>query len=143
MVDARAPAVVQDRGGVVGVGSEVDEADHGGRVQAAGGVLDAFEGGEILRDEGAAQQEVLRRVARDGQLGQHDEVAGGGLRVADGGEDAIHVAVEVSDGGVDLGESDAKAAHGASSGPGAVEDSAAPSDRTSTSCQNDTKSRPL
>ena len=112
VVDAGATAVVEDGGGVACVRGEVDEADDGGDVQAAGGILDAVEGGEVLRHEGAAQDEILGGVAGDGQLRQDDEVAGGRFGVADGGADAVGVALEVADGGVDLGEGDAKAAHG-------------------------------
>ena len=112
VIDTGAAAVVEDGGGVAGVRGEVDEADDGGDVQAAGGLLDAVERGQVLRHEGAAQDEVLGWVAGDGQLRQHDEVAGGRFGVADGGANAVGVAIEVADGGVDLGEGDAKAAHG-------------------------------
>ena len=55
-------------------------------------------------DEGGAKQEILRRIARDRELREDDEL---GARVAclgDPPDDAVSVAVEVADGRVDLGE---------------------------------------
>ena len=65
-------------------------------------------------DEGATQEEVFGRVAGEGKFGQGDEVAGLGFGLVDGVEDAVGVAGEVADGGIDLGKGDAE---GCASGP--------------------------
>ena len=112
MIDTGASPVVEDGGGVVGVGREVDEADDGGDVPAGGGGLDAVQGGEVFVEEGASQDEVFRRVAGEGEFGQDDEIAGGGFGGGDGVQNTLGITRQVADGGVDLGEGDAEAAHG-------------------------------
>ena len=65
-----------------------------------------------LLAEGAAQDQVLGGVAGDGEFGEGDD---GGAGLAGGGDavaDALAVAVDVADGGVELGEGDAAGAHG-------------------------------
>ena len=111
VVDAGAPAVVEDGGGVVGVGGEVDEADECGDVLAGGGGLEILKSGEIVVDEGAAEEEVLGGVAGEGEFREGDEVAGEGLSAVDGVADEGGVALEVADGGVDLSEGNAQGAH--------------------------------
>ncbi len=54
--------------------------------------------------EAGPQQQVLRRVTRDRELGEDDEVGSGRPRLLDPGEDQFAVPVEVSDGGIDLRE---------------------------------------
>ena len=97
-------------GGVVDVDVGIDEADDGG--DAAQRLLnDALEGPQVIEDEAAAQQQVLGRVAGQRQLREGDEVGAevaGAVGVLD---DLVGVALEVADGGVDLGQRDAKAFH--------------------------------
>ena len=64
-----------------------------------------------LGDERGAQQEVLGRIAGDRQLGEHDEIGAGGLGGLVRLEDAVDVAVEVTDDDVDLGGGDAQPRH--------------------------------
>ena len=56
-------------------------------------------------DESGAQEEILRRVARDGELGKNDEVGPRRAGRVDAREDQGAVAVEVADDRIDLGES--------------------------------------
>src|SRR5207253_345242 len=55
-------------------------------------------------DEGGAQQQVLRRVAGDRQLGKEHQVGTGGARLEQGVRDPLRVPVEVADHGVHLRE---------------------------------------
>ena len=57
-------------------------------------------------DERGAEQEVLRRIARDRELGEHDELGARVARLGDPPDDAVAVAVEVADGRVDLSQGD-------------------------------------
>ena len=57
-------------------------------------------------DEPGAQEQILRRVAGDGQLGQHDDVGGGSCRLPDRGHDPLDVPVEVAHDDVELRERD-------------------------------------
>ena len=50
------------------------------------------------------QQQVLRRVAGHGELGEEHEIGAGVARLVEAGEDQLAVPVEVADDGVDLGE---------------------------------------
>jgi hypothetical protein len=54
--------------------------------------------------EPGAEQEVLGRIAGDGQLREEDEVAALRARVLQPGDDQVAVAVQVADDGVDLCE---------------------------------------
>ena len=54
--------------------------------------------------EAGPEQEVLRRVAGHGELGEEDEVGAGGLGLADRLQDPLAVPIQVADGGVDLRE---------------------------------------
>ena len=58
----------------------------------------------MSRDEARAQQQVLGRVAGDGQLGKAEQVAARGLGLGHRLEDAGDVAGQVADDGVDLGQ---------------------------------------
>jgi hypothetical protein len=65
-----------------------------------------LEGAQVVLDEPRAHQQVFRRVAREGELWKGDEIGAklaGTLSVVD---DLSGVAIEVADGGVDLGERD-------------------------------------
>jgi len=60
----------------------------------------------VVEDEAPSQQQVLRRVARDRQLGERDDVGvgvPGALAVLD---DLSGVSLEVTDRRIDLGERD-------------------------------------
>ncbi len=55
-------------------------------------------------EEARPQQEILRWVARDGKLGEEDELGACCARLVEAGQDPVAVAVEVADDRVDLGE---------------------------------------
>ena len=59
-------------------------------------------------DERRPQEQVLGRVAGRGKLGDDDEIRLGGLRLGDGSEDRLPVAVEVSDDRIQLCERDSQ-----------------------------------
>ena len=71
-------------------------------------------GGELLErrthiaDEAGLEHEILGRIARDRHLGQQDEVGVGRLGLLDHGEGLGDVAVEISDGRIELGDRNAK-----------------------------------
>ena len=60
-------------------------------------------------DEARAKEQVLGRVARDGELGKEHEIGAGLFRLVEAAEDAVPVPVEVADDRVDLGEREAHA----------------------------------
>ena len=62
-------------------------------------------------EEAGSKEQVLGRVAGDGQLGEEDEVGAARPGLLEPAEDAVAVAVEVADDGVDLGEREAHALH--------------------------------
>ena len=74
----------------------------------------AGSGGELLErrtdiaDESRLEHEILGRVARDRHLGQQDEIGVGRLGLLDHGEGLGDVAVEISDGRIELGDRNAK-----------------------------------
>jgi hypothetical protein len=78
--------------------------DHGHFAQPLDGETARERGqrGAAGLDEGAAQGEVLDRVAGEHHLGERDEVRALGDRVARPLHDGFGVALEVADGGVDL-----------------------------------------
>jgi hypothetical protein len=59
-------------------------------------------------DEAAAQQEVLRRVPGDGELREEEDLDAEPLRLLDPADDALAVAVEIADDGVDLREAESQ-----------------------------------
>ena len=66
----------------------------------------------LSRDEAGLEQQVLGRVAGDGQLGEHGQVAALRPRPrSSAASDPVDVAVEVADGGVDLAQRDTEAGH--------------------------------
>ena len=91
------------------VAGQVDEADDGHAPLGGRGHL--AEGLEVGGHEPGLQQEVVGWVPGDGQLGEGGDVGPrlGGDPV--GVEDPLHVAVEVTDAGVDLAGGDAQAGH--------------------------------
>ena len=72
----------------------------------ARGDSEAFEHGEIVRDEPAFVQQIARRIAGDGEFGKDDDFHPGLHPAPVGREDARFVARQVADGGIDLGEGD-------------------------------------
>ncbi len=63
-----------------------------------------MQGLEVVVDEAGAHEEVFRRVAGEGELREGDDVGALVARARDVVEDLGGVAIEVADGGVDLGE---------------------------------------
>ena len=96
-------AVGADGAGVEEIAVEPGSADERGQPRA------------FLRDlpqrrlrgahEGRAQEQILGRIPRDGELGKEHEVGARRARVRDTGENAFAVAVQVAHDDVDLGES--------------------------------------
>ena len=81
-----------------------------GLVEAARQRLDALPGSG---GEGLAQRKVLDGITGQGHLGEDDDVGAGFGGPAGPGDVQVGVAVEVTDGGVDLGERDAQLRHAA------------------------------
>ena len=102
-------AIGTHRRGVVDVAISSDISDHGGATTGVRGHLgQRF---EIVGHESGLQHQIFRRVAGDRQLGERDDVASGGLGRVVGRDDLGHIAVEIADGGIQLGEGDAQAGH--------------------------------
>ena len=80
------------------------EADD--RVDAGAAARRLVERGAALAHEERVEQQVLRRVARQGQFGKDDEVRAGLARPAREGDDALEVPAQVPDRGVDLRQRD-------------------------------------
>jgi hypothetical protein len=108
--------VLQDGGGVGDISvlsvhatpgwaiETIDEPDHdGGRTGARG---QAIESGETCSDEIRAEDEILRRVAVDGQFREEQDVGPLPLRPPHGLVDALLVARDVADAEVELGPGD-------------------------------------
>jgi hypothetical protein len=108
-VRAHHRAVHAHRSRVVEVAVGIDEAHHGGAVPGVRG--DGRERVLVVGHEAGLQHQVFRRIAGDGQFGEGHDVAARSLGLVVGGLDECHVAVEIADGGVDLGEGDAQAGH--------------------------------
>ena len=98
-----------DGGGVVEVAVLLDEADDGGT--ALRRRRDLLEGEEVARDEARLEQEVLRRIAREDELGEHRQVRARRLGLGQLSDDLLGIALEVADGDVQLAQGDAQAAH--------------------------------
>ncbi len=100
----------QGRGVVQALRRPVHVADQ--QRGAVGGPLrQLVERAQVVLDEGGAEKQVLGWVPGDRQLGEGDEVAAGRLGLVVGGEDALDVAVEGPDDGIDLAEGDAHDRH--------------------------------
>jgi hypothetical protein len=95
-------AVGADRAAVVEVAVEPGDADERGDVRRLRG--DLFDGPARFAQEPWTEEKILRRVARDRELGEEDEVGAGAPRLPQPADDASDVPVEVADDGVDLGE---------------------------------------
>ncbi len=99
--------VREEPGGVVDAGvGPVDEPGDDG-ASSRGLLGEPFEGGEVVLDERGSQHEVLGRVAGERQFREHDHVGTGFGGSGRPSRHEVHVAVEVSDGRVDLAERDA------------------------------------
>src|SRR5207237_7688667 len=72
VIDGEHTAVMNDGGGIVDIRVGVDEADYGRDSSDVG--TDLLEGAEIVVDEVSPQEEVLGRVAGQGELGKGNEV---------------------------------------------------------------------
>ncbi len=102
MVDRLHVAVRAHRARVVEVGLEVGEADEGDDVlRRRGDLLERLRG---RADEPGPQEQILRRIARDRELGEEDQVGALVAGLGEAREDQVAVAVEVADDGVDLRE---------------------------------------
>ena len=66
---------------------------------------------QVLADELRPQEQVLRRIAGDGQLGEGDQVDAEGAGPLDAAQYLGDVALEIADGGVYLGQADAQNRH--------------------------------
>ncbi len=102
----------EDGGGVVEGTFLVDEAHDGGAAPAGGG--HAAQRPQVALHERRFDEEILRRVAGEHQLGEESQIS---ALVLGGGERADHlldVAVEVADGRIELAQGDAQVAHRAS-----------------------------
>jgi hypothetical protein len=104
VVDAGDAAFIDHGGGVVNVGIRIDEANDGG--DAADGIDDTLEGALVIEDEGAPQEQVLRRVARQRQLREGDDLGAKVAGAASVVDDLRGVAFKITDSRVDLGECD-------------------------------------
>src|SRR4029453_3284264 len=100
-----------DRARVVEVAVEVGRADEGG--DASGRAGDLLERALRGADEPRPEQQVLGRVAGDGELGKEDEVGVGLPGLFEPGQNPVAVSVEGASGGDDLAE---RESHGCSLG---------------------------
>ena len=101
-VDRVNGAVGEHRGGVEHVLGALGEADHRDDPARVRGEL--LERVARVGEEVLLEQQVLGRVARDGELGEQHELAPRLARVADAGRDLRGVAGDVAHGGVHLAE---------------------------------------
>ena len=99
----------QDGGGVekfaparVGVGEHAADDPSGGTDTG----VDFFQRAQARGNEVRYEQEVLRRVAGEGEFGRKDNICAAGLKFARGPGDEAGVAFDVADRGVDLREPD-------------------------------------
>ena len=87
-------------GQAVTAGRGRHEADHDGAV--VGGRRHLLERGHVVGHEAGLEEQVLGRVARDGELGDHAEVGAGGLGGGQGAQHLLHVPRQVAHDGVEL-----------------------------------------
>ena len=90
---------------VVAIGVGVHEADE--RDAPSGRATTSCSAARLSRTKLGSQQQVLGRVAGDGELGERQQVAALVLGISHDRQDPLHVAGEIADHGVDLGETDA------------------------------------
>ena len=99
-VDRLDGAVRADGARVVEVVAEVGEAHERHDVACVRG--DLLERARRGGDESGPQEQILRRVAGHGQLGEEDEIRVSSASLVEAGEDQLAVPVEIADDGVDL-----------------------------------------
>ncbi len=99
----------QDRGRVVDVPVPLREADHDDGVADVPG--QGVHGLARGVQEGGPQEQVLRRITRDRELGKHHQIGRARLDRGDSGTDPLEVPADVPDHDVDLG-------HGQTEGKG-------------------------
>ncbi len=102
-------AVVADGGGVHDVVAAVDEAHH--HDEAGRRARHPVEGPQVRLDEGGAEEEVLRGVAREAQLGEGDQIDAERAGPLDRIEHPAGVALDVADTDVELGQADPELSH--------------------------------
>ena len=102
VVDGLHLALGANGAGVEEVAREVRKAHQRRDSRGLGG--DRLEGLRRRADESGAEQQVLGRVAGDGELRKEDEVGAGLPGLPEALHDALAVAVQVADHGVDLRE---------------------------------------
>ena len=89
--------------GVVQVGVQVNEA-HGGHHVLGHPPGELVERPHVLLDKASAHEEILGRIAGDGQLGVGDQIRARIRRPLQGVGHLLDVPPDISDGGVDLGQ---------------------------------------
>ena len=141
-VDAPHLAVGEHEARVVEVGVEVRRADERG--DPVRRLRDLVDRPPRRADEAGAEQQVLRRVAGDDELGEEDEV---GVRLAGLSEpldDAGGVAVEVADDAIDLCECESHRSPDPRSNPtpALVQRSAPPADVEAEADEEDGEAQP-
>jgi len=100
-----APGGGVEKGAALGAcGTFFDETDDRGCV--SGGRGDFLKGGFVIGNETAFEKKVPRRVARDGEFREEDEIGTFGAKLLVGFKDKCLVAGEVANGSVDLGDTD-------------------------------------
>ena len=95
-------------GGVGNIIADGNAADDDGNIGCGGG--DAPDGGGVVSQKGGFEQQILRGVAGYGQFGEGHQVGGGGAGFPDEGDDALGIAGNIADGGVELGQGQAEGA---------------------------------
>ena len=89
-----------DGSGVVQVPVLLDKADHRRATLARG--RDLLEREEVAGHKARLQEQVLRRIAGEHELGEHRELRARRLGPGELGDDLLGVAVEIADGGIQL-----------------------------------------
>ena len=97
-------AVMEKRGRVEDVAVLIDEADDSG--DPSRGARDPLQLSDVVAHKRGLEDQVLRRVAGEHELGEADEIGAGRPRPLDPVDDQPGVAVKVADGRVDLRERD-------------------------------------
>ncbi len=130
VVGSRHPPVVQHGGGVVDVVCAVDEPDdrRNGRralpgadaLRRARSLCDPLQRLHVVLHKAGLEQQVLGRVAGHGHLGKGDQVGAQRAGAGDAVDDFALVAGQVPDGGVDLGQGEAKGGHRVASVEGVI-----------------------
>ena len=113
MIDAGQASVVQDGGGVEQGFAPVGEAHDRGQPSRVG--QKTFQGLAIGRHETLVEQQILRRIAGQGQLGKQQHVDPRVARPPEVLHDLGRVALDVTHREIDLGQGDPELGHAATS----------------------------